>query len=67
MARRETDPLDVIPTTRAVERWLTAAEERVRRLRILLSTAREIETDSAVKIQTGDPHTRSCGEEASHA
>ena len=55
MVRRETDPLDVIPTTRAVERWLAAAEERVRRLRILLSTAREIETDSAGKTTHAPP------------
>jgi hypothetical protein len=43
MVRREADPLDVIPTSKAVHRWLAAAEERVRRLRILLITSRRLE------------------------
>lgn len=38
------DPLDVIPTVRAVKRLLTAAEERVRRLKVLLKTARQLES-----------------------
>ena len=60
MRKRETDPLEVIPTTKAIKRWLSAAKERVRRLQILLSTAREIESQ---KIPDNPDENGSCKRE----
>ena len=49
---KQTDPLGVIPTTQAVRRWLTEAETRAQKLRVLLRTAEEIEAAEGLSEET---------------
>ncbi len=59
MVRRNYDPLACVPPAMAVEENLKKAVETVRRLRILLKTARKIECSSvaiARKRREGASH-----------
>ena len=47
MAKREYDPLSVIPTAATVRQRLARIQEQARKLRILLRTAEQIERERA--------------------
>ena len=64
MSRRESDPLDVIPTSKAVRQLLQRAEERAYKLRVLLKTAEQIEAPQ-VEVESSDSFQQ--GTEVSHA